>query len=836
MSIRAAKRSFSLAALESWVERLAVDWEVWFSAEVLSAAQAIYRRREIREIAVFAEEATVYGEWNGEAAHAVLGWQGGRLVWRTTLERPLWGETLAVAGLYEVEELIADELADRALYEPPVVAEENSEKEKATGKGEESPELAKEFVAEEVLPEEIAAHELVLVFSESGGGILCVPEWAVSGKRQRIAAYGAQAVSTEDLAVKAREALLRLMTHARKGGFAFDRAVAGWRLVSPTAVAHFVERELPRWMERWRTEGAEEIRLLGRELPPLEMEAVVEQDEAGDFQYRWRLGWGDEWLPEETVRRLLAEHGGSVLVPGKGMARLGVRQRAVLADWPEEEEALPRYQLLSLFGEERIRVRAEGGLREWRDALLAEPEAVENLPEFLRPYQTKGVAWLAHMLRLGTHPLLADEMGLGKTVQVLALLHLKPLQKPALIVCPASVVPVWEAEAARFFPETEVRVLRRGSDFAKDPAPRIWLASYNQLRRNQALLARTEFSFAVLDEAQAIKNPDAKVTEACCAIQAEQRLALTGTPMENHPRDIWSIFRFLMPGLLGKRTLFEARMEGDPEAVGRLARQVAPFVLRRTKTVVARDLPPKVVMPLLCPLSEVQREAYRRLVEEGVATFGDVAPEELLSGQGGISLLALLMRLRQAACDPGLLPGGTQVPVSASGKINVLLERLAEIVANGRKVVVFSQFVSLLNRVEGALQKHFPAVPLFKLTGATADRATPVEHFQKAEGAGIILVSLRAGGTGITLHSAEYVFLLDPWWNPAVEAQAVDRVHRIGQKKATFVYRMIAAETVEARVEALKAAKAELFARVVGELPDMSDWSQHFPSLRALIG
>ncbi len=174
--------------------------------------------------------------------------------------------------------------------------------------------------------------------------------------------------------------------------------------------------------------------------------------------------------------------------------------------------------------------------------------------------------------------------------------------------------------------------------------------------------------------------------------------------------------------------------------------------------------------------------------------------------------------------------------MTASGKINVLLERLAEIVANGRKVVVFSQFVSLLERVEGALQKHFPEVPLFKLTGATVDRATPVEAFQKAGGAGIILVSLRAGGMGITLHSAEYVFLLDPWWNPAVEAQAVDRVHRIGQQKATFVYRMIAAETVEARVEALKAAKAELFARVVGELPDMSDWGQHFPSLRALIG
>ncbi len=606
----------------------------------------MYRQREIREIAVFEAEATVYGEWAGEAAHAVLGWQDGRLVWRTTLERPLWGETLAVAGLYEVEELIADELADRALYEPGIAKEKPAEE---PARAEEISPQPASGSEKKTSPKETPARELVLCFSANGSGILCVPEWVEGGGKRRIAAYGERALPAAELELKERESLLRLATHARKGGFAFDGLAAGWRLVSPTAVAHFVQRELLRWTERWRTEGAEEIRLLGRDLPPLEMEAVVEQDAAGDFQYRWRMGWGGDWLPEETVRRLIGEHGGSVLVPGKGMARLGVRQRAVLADWPEEETALPRYQLLSLFGEERIRVRAEGALQAWRDALLAEPEAVEHLPEFLRPYQAKGVAWLAHMLRLGTHPLLADEMGLGKTVQVLALLHLQPLEKPALIVCPASVVPVWEAEAARFFPGTEVRVLQRGSNFGKDREPKIWLASYNQLRRNQVLLAQAEFSFAVLDEAQAIKNPDAKVTEACCAIRAERRLALTGTPMENHPRDIWSIFRFLMPGLLGKRTVFEARMENDPEAVGRLARQVAPFVLRRTKTVVARDLPPKVVMPLLCPMSEVQREAYRRLVEEGVATFGDVAPEELLAGQGGISLLALLMRLRQAA-------------------------------------------------------------------------------------------------------------------------------------------------------------------------------------------
>ena len=363
MSIRAAKRSFSLAALELWVDRLAVDWEAFFSEEVLSAGRAMYRQREIREIGVFVEEATVYGEWDGVAAHAVLGWQGGRPVWRTTLERPLWEETLAVAGLYEVEELVADELADRALYEPEVVEEKKTE-EPVQAEEVLKPQLPEP--EEKKLPEKTSGRELVLRFSENGGGILCVPEWVDGGGKRRMPAYGGKALPTTELGVKERESLLRLVTHARKAGFAFDGAVAGWRLVSPTAVAHFVQRELLRWMERWRTDGAEEIRLLGRELPPLEMEAVVEQDAAGDFQYRWRLGWEDDWLPEETVRRLIAEHGGSVLVPGKGMARLGMRQRAVLADWPEEEEALPRYQLLSLFGEERVKVRAEGALQAWQ--------------------------------------------------------------------------------------------------------------------------------------------------------------------------------------------------------------------------------------------------------------------------------------------------------------------------------------------------------------------------------------------------------------------------------------------------------------------------------------
>ncbi|MDR2844758.1 MAG: DEAD/DEAH box helicase [Puniceicoccales bacterium] len=863
MLLRPAKRSFSETALVLWLEHLAGGWEDFFSAEALETGRAIYRRGEVRELSVFADEATVYVQWDDAAAHAVLAWQGKQLSWRTTLPASGLGDALAVAGLYEIEELLGDELAgsaagDSAAPTPPVPSATTPEPAEATaptpseGDGPDGTDGTGE-----------SPRELVLVFSGHGGGVVCVPCWELrSGQRRRAArlpAYGTGALPAAELREQDRASLLRLTAHARRNGFVFDAALAGWRLLSPMAVATFARKELPVWAKRWRVEGRASVASFGRELPPLDLEAVLDGVDAasmsgdgtdgtdgtdtragkcgdGGFRRRWRLRLGDEWLPDSVARQLLASPDSAVLVPGRGLARLNARQQAALAEWTDAGEVLPRYSLLSLFNEERVRVSADAALMAWRAALLREPVPLDGLPPFLRPYQARGVAWLAHMLAQGTHPLLADEMGLGKTAQVLALLHRVPLTAPALVVCPASVVPVWVAESARFFPSATVRVLGGKCNWTLDTAPVLWVASYTQLRRHKASLDGVEFSLAVLDEAQHIKNPDTKVAQVCMTIRARHRLALSGTPVENHPRDIWTIFRFLMPGLLGRRAEFEARLERDSGAVARAAQQVRPFVLRRTKSAVAAELPPKVSVPLPCAMSETQREIYRRLVEEGVASLGNAAPGELFASGSGAGFLALLTRLRQAACDPGLLPGQDALPVSASGKISVLMERLQEILENGSKVVVFSQFVRLLDRVEGALRRHFPATPVFRLTGATQDRAAPVASFQEQAGAGVMLVSLRAGGMGITLHSAEYVFLLDPWWTPAVEAQAIDRVHRIGQKNATFVYRMIATDTVESRVEALKEAKAELFAKIVGELPDMSDWSAHFPSLRALVG
>jgi superfamily II DNA or RNA helicase len=850
MPPRLVKKIHTETALALWLERLAgACWENEFAPEVLESARAIYRRGEIREIHAAEEEVSVAALWEEGGGRAVVAWREGRPRWRATPESPALGAALAAAALYELEELVGDEMAGRAgIFDAaPVVP----------AKPRPAPVPAQTRQAVEKAGD---GARLLLVFSVGeDGGVLCEPRWK-GADGVATPAYGAGAPPPGALNSRRSEALLRLAARARRMGFSFD-GKAAWRLPPSVAVARFVREELPEWTRLWRATGTESLKDLVREAPPLLLEAVAEEtpeDDAedgrapaggsggsprprghfggGNFRVRWRLRLGGDLLPESLARRVLQSPGSAVLAPGRGLARLGPEQREALAQWGADGAELPRHNLPALFADDRLSAEASEPLAAWREALAREPEPPPDLPAFLRPYQARGVAWLAHLLSLGAHPLLADEMGLGKTVQTLALLHSggAPLREPALIVCPASVIPVWAAETARFFPDTPVRVLGRGCDWRTNPEPALWLASYARLRLGKALLADIEFSHAVLDEAQFVKNPDAKAARACLCIRARRRLALTGTPLENHPRDLWTIFRFLMPRLLEGREAFEARLDSDPDAVARLASRVAPFVLRRVKQTVAPELPPKVTMPLPCPLSETQRELYRTIATEGLAALGDAA-SDAFAPQRFPSFLALLTRLRQAACDPALLPGRENAPLAASGKLSVLAERLAEIIESGKKAVVFSQFVKLLDRVALLMERHFPATPVFRLTGATADRGAPVAAFQRREGAGVMLASLRAAGTGVTLNSAEYVFLLDPWWNPAVEEQAVDRAHRIGQQKPLFVYRMTAAGTVEARVEALKEAKARLFSRLVGGLPDMSGLRAELPSLRALI-
>ena len=461
-------------------------------------------------------------------------------------------------------------------------------------------------------------------------------------------------------------------------------------------------------------------------------------------------------------------------------------------------------------------------LRAWLNSLTAKNYAGENdLPDFLRNYQKRGVLWVRRLFDHECNAMIADEMGLGKTLQTLTLVnmyHKEDSSKKFFVVCPASVIPVWIAEAEKFFPNLKCAIFSSNSKFEDAD---LWVSSYTQLRRNRALDETQSFEIAVLDEAQFIKNPDAKTTLACMSLKAHRKIALTGTPVENRLLDMWTTFRWLMAGLMGQRATFEYALQSDENFVKNMRRQIAPFVLRRLKSEVATELPEKVYVDLACPMSEQQKSEYQKLLSEARNTLGGAVAE---NAKARFTVLSLLTRLRQASCDASLLPWIGKDGVSeVGGKVSVLLDKVEELYLSGKKILIFSQFTRFLEIIEEHISMRLLTAPIYTLTGATRDRSKPVEEFQTRAGGAIMLVSLRAGGTGITLTSADYVFLADPWWNPAVEEQAIDRVHRIGRKGDVFVYRMIAQDTVEDRVRKLQVQKRKLFNDLLGGLKDVSN-------------
>lgn len=435
----------------------------------------------------------------------------------------------------------------------------------------------------------------------------------------------------------------------------------------------------------------------------------------------------------------------------------------------------------------------------------------------LRPYQQIGVDWLQMLGRVGLGGVLADDMGLGKTVQVLAHLAIEKaadrLGEPALVVAPTSVLANWQAEAERFAPSLKT-LIHQGKERSKERLQTkgvdLVISSYPLLARDRALLLDRRWSVAVLDEAQTIRNPQAGISMAAFALDARQRLALSGTPVENHLGDAWSLMRFLNPGLLGDpksfRVLYRNPIEkdGDASARARLARRLKPFLLRRTKAEVAADLPPKTEIRETVALTPAQRQLYdaTRLVMQ--KKVRDALDRRGLA-KSAIVVLDALLKLRQACCDPRLLKSAdAKAKAGGSAKLERLEELIASLKEEGRSALVFSQFTSMLALIRERCQARGWAHEW--LTGDTTDRASPVARFQAGE-ADLFLISLKAGGTGLNLTRADTVILYDPWWNPAVEAQAIDRAHRIGQTVPVFVHRLIAEDTIEEKMLALQARK-----------------------------
>jgi superfamily II DNA or RNA helicase len=441
---------------------------------------------------------------------------------------------------------------------------------------------------------------------------------------------------------------------------------------------------------------------------------------------------------------------------------------------------------------------------------LPEAPLPADLTATLRAYQHQGVSWLAFLRGAGLGGVLADDMGLGKTLQAMCVFDAGSGR--TLVVAPTSVIFNWQAELARFRPSLKVCVYH-GAGRALDPAADVTLTSYALLRLDEKALAAQAWRAVVLDEAQAIKNPDSQTARAAYALPASFRLALTGTPVENRLEELWSLMHFANRGLLGGRSDFADRharpiADGQPGAAAALRQRVRPFLLRRLKQDVAPELPPRTDAVLRVELGDSERAVYDAV---RAATQKDILAL-LDGGKGVMQALEALLRLRQAACHPALVPGQT---AATSSKVEALLEALETAVAEDHKALVFSQWTSLLDLIEPALARA--ELPFVRLDGSTRDRGEVVTRFQAKDGPPVMLVSLKAGGSGLNLTAADHVFLCDPWWNPAVEAQAADRTHRIGQTRPVFVYRLVAAGTVEERILALQDSKRALMDAALGD-------------------
>ncbi|MGB5445045.1 MAG: DEAD/DEAH box helicase, partial [Psychromonas sp.] len=462
----------------------------------------------------------------------------------------------------------------------------------------------------------------------------------------------------------------------------------------------------------------------------------------------------------------------------------------------------------------------------------------QGLDATLRDYQHAGLNWLVFLNEYGFSGVLADDMGLGKTIQTLVYLLYKKqhqqLNNPALVICPTSLVGNWLNETQKFTPDLKVLVLHgtdRHQHFDNLPDYDLVITTYPLVGRDFELLEGQPFSDLILDEAQTIKNPLAKMTKSIKRLNAKQRLCLTGTPMENHLGELWSLFDFLMPGFLGSYTTFNRfyrkgiESEGNEQVQAWLLQKIQPFLLRRTKDDVAKELPAKTEIIQNVILANDQRTLYESIRVTMEAKVRDLLKEKGLA-RSRIEFLDALLKLRQACCDPRLVKLEHAQNIKSSAKLDFLMEVLPEMIEEGRRILIFSQFAQMLALIGESLQAK--GINFVKLTGQTRNRGEVIDQFQNGE-VPVFLISLKAGGVGLNLTAADTVIHYDPWWNPAVENQATDRAYRIGQDKPVFVYKLICEHTVEERVLALQTHKQKLADSVYGKeqeekfAPDSSD-------------
>jgi hypothetical protein len=619
-----------------------------------------------------------------------------------------------------------------------------------------------------------------------------------------------------------------------------------------------VTRQFPEQFTRWRQTLPPEIVLkVTGELATLSQEAVAGSVKLGVTEAG--IDWFDltlvlnlsetDFTPEE-VRLLLDARGGYVRLKNKGwrrlrfeldpdedekLARLGLNPRELTS----EPHRLHVLQLANPVARKFLPAEQYARVERRASDLQARvtPEIPAGLCAELRPYQLAGFHFLCYLSTNRFGGILADDMGLGKTLQTLAwikwLLTENPQRGSILVVCPKSVTDNWRRETERFAPDVTVKVWS-GNELSQLPtasnSAQLHVVNYTQLRHIGESLANTQWLAVILDEGQAIKNPSSQTSQVARVLRAEHRLVLTGTPIENRLMDLWSLMAFAMPGVLGSRAQFGRWFENneDPFARQRLAARVRPFLVRRTKNEVARDLPDRIEEDLFCELEGEQQTLYRAELKRAQQSLLKIKNDQEWAKER-FNFLTSLLRLRQICCDPRLVNAESK---AASAKMDALLEQIEPLMEEGQKVLVFSQFVTMLDLIRTTLKEK--GWPLFYLAGDTENRGDLVERFQAAPGPGVFLISLKAGGFGLNLTAAGYVILFDPWWNPAVENQAIDRTHRIGQRQNVIAYRLLMKNSVEEKIRLMQKAKRHLVEDVLGE--ERFSQSLTMDDLRYLLG
>jgi superfamily II DNA or RNA helicase len=623
-------------------------------------------------------------------------------------------------------------------------------------------------------------------------------------------------------------------------GFQGPDSNGDFTLKGQNAILRFFAQVLPDLQKSWKVSIGSRFANVTREVQRISprFEIVSSGLDWFELSYSLESERGDRYSSAE-IQRLL-QSGQSVTRLRDGAWAVFnpddiAEIEAVLRDCDPQQTQPGRYRIArnqagyldAAAREAGAQVTSDPGWQDWTTAQkqlkpLA-PLPLGNLGKILRPYQKEGVYWLHFLHQNHLGGILADEMGLGKTLQILA--YLRAAKPPSLVVCPASLMFNWRREAERFAPELKVLSIDgsdRSSRFGLITRHDLVLTSYPLLRRDIDSYQPFHFGAIVLDEATHIKNPDTQNAQAATALRGDQRFVLTGTPVENSVRDLWSIMNFVLPGYLGAREEFRERYElpigrgSEPERQ-RLAKRLRPVMLRRLKKDVLRDLPEKLEQTAFCDLSDEQRELYAKLQTEGRKKL-DLLAREKAGNRARMTMLTTLLRLRQVCCDLRLL---SQEPATRSGKLDLLLELLEEAIDGGHRVLIFSQFVTMLNLIRQELDGL--DTPYCYLDGSTNDRAGVVDRFENQSDIPVFLISLKAGGVGLNLAAADTVFHFDPWWNPAVEDQATDRAHRIGQQRVVTSYKLITRGTVEEKILSLQNKKREIIdATVESEEPLMT--------------